>query len=210
MSKSAAGSPLFSALPALARPPCSTLSPGSAVREAGFETSPLAQLVIGDDLRLAWIGYSENDPEKPLRPVAKAGRGLDFLDQVKISWGESERRQDPAGTAVRTSKAYWINDIQADPKDSTWRSAAIAQGFDSCIALPLIAHDKHLRAVDLCGFLALLACAAQGLSAARFAEYLSIGEVPDATERGSPPDAAPGADRWVPPDDELLPDAATP
>jgi ATP-dependent helicase/nuclease subunit B len=58
-------------------------------------------------------------------------------------------------------------------------------------------------------FLALLACAAQGLSAARFAEYLSIGEVPDATETGSPPAAARGADRWVPPDDELLSDAAT-
>jgi C4-dicarboxylate-specific signal transduction histidine kinase len=74
---------------------------------------------------------------------------------MKISWGESERRQDPAGTAVRTSKAYRINDIRADPKDSPWRSAAIAQGFDSCIALPLIAHDKHLGAVDLCGALSL-------------------------------------------------------
>jgi hypothetical protein len=104
---------------------------------------------------LAWIGYSENDPEKTVRPVAKAGRSLDFLDQVKISWGESETRQDPAGTAIRTSKSYWINDIQADPKDSLWRSAAIAQGFGSCIALPLIAHDKQLGAVDLRGALSL-------------------------------------------------------
>src|SRR6266403_1843484 len=29
-------------------------------------------LVAGDDLCLAWIGYSENDPEKTLRPVARA------------------------------------------------------------------------------------------------------------------------------------------
>jgi signal transduction histidine kinase len=112
-------------------------------------------LVAGDDLCLAWIGYSENDPEKTLRPVAKAGRSLDFLDHVKISWGESERSQDPAGTAVRTGKAYRINDIQGDPNDSPWRSAAIAQGFDSCIALPLIARDKHLGAVDLRGALSL-------------------------------------------------------
>ena len=112
-------------------------------------------LVAGDDLCLAWIGYSENDLEKTLRPVAKAGRALDFLDQMKISWGESETRQDPAGTAVRTSRAYWINDIQADPNASPWRSAAIAQGFKSCIALPLIAHHKQLGAVVLDGALSL-------------------------------------------------------
>jgi ATP-dependent helicase/nuclease subunit B len=56
-------------------------------------------------------------------------------------------------------------------------------------------------------FLALLACAAQGLSAARFAEYLSIGEVPDATATGSPPGAVAAADRWVAADDDFLRDA---
>lgn len=43
-------------------------------------------------------------------------------------------------------------------------------------------------------FLALLACAAENLSAARFAEYLSLGELPR-------PGAAPA---WQPPHDELL------
>jgi CRISPR/Cas system-associated exonuclease Cas4 (RecB family) len=44
-------------------------------------------------------------------------------------------------------------------------------------------------------FLALLACAAEGLSANRFAEYLSLGQLPS-------PGAAPPA--WVPPGDELF------
>ena len=52
-------------------------------------------------------------------------------------------------------------------------------------------------------FLALLACAAEGLSARRFAEYLSLGEVPDATVQGTPPAPLPAGDRWVPPDAEL-------
>ena len=51
-------------------------------------------------------------------------------------------------------------------------------------------------------FLALLACAADGLSARRFAEYLSLGEVPQAVE-GEPPPPPPPGDRWVPPDVEL-------
>jgi CRISPR/Cas system-associated exonuclease Cas4 (RecB family) len=53
-------------------------------------------------------------------------------------------------------------------------------------------------------FLALLACAAERLSARRFAEYLSLGEVPDASAAGEPPAASPDADRWVAPDEELV------
>ncbi|HTO97996.1 MAG TPA: PD-(D/E)XK nuclease family protein [Myxococcales bacterium] len=51
-------------------------------------------------------------------------------------------------------------------------------------------------------FLALLACAGEGLSARRFAEYLSLGEVPEAV-LGAPPPPPPPGDRWVPPDEEL-------
>ncbi len=56
-------------------------------------------------------------------------------------------------------------------------------------------------------FLALVACAAERLSAKRFAEYLSLGEVPDADAAGEPPAATPPGDRWVAPDEELANDA---
>ena len=55
--------------------------------------------------------------------------------------------------------------------------------------------------------LALLACAEERLSARRFAEYLSLGEVPDALPSGTPPPAPPSAERWTAPDDELWPRA---
>jgi CRISPR/Cas system-associated exonuclease Cas4 (RecB family) len=50
-------------------------------------------------------------------------------------------------------------------------------------------------------FLALLACAAEGCSATRFAEYLSLGQAPKVDERGAPVRAEA---RWVAPEDELL------
>ena len=56
-------------------------------------------------------------------------------------------------------------------------------------------------------FVALLACAGEGLSARRFAEYLSLGEVPDATSQGQPPPALPGEDRWVAPDEDVVSEA---
>ncbi|MEN8182990.1 MAG: PD-(D/E)XK nuclease family protein, partial [Myxococcota bacterium] len=55
-------------------------------------------------------------------------------------------------------------------------------------------------------FLALLRCRTEGLSARRFAEYLSLGEVPSASEQGAPPPPLAPADRWVPPDGELVPE----
>ncbi len=62
------------------------------------------------------------------------------------------------------------------------------------------------RAPDPAGraFLAILACAAEQLSARRFAEYLSLAQVPPLTKDGHPPTDPPS---WVPPDgaDAVLP-----
>ncbi len=55
-------------------------------------------------------------------------------------------------------------------------------------------------------FLTLIACAVENLSARRFAEYISLGEIPDAIA-GEPPPALPAAERWVAPDEELSPAA---
>ena len=46
-------------------------------------------------------------------------------------------------------------------------------------------------------FFSLLKCAAEGLSARRFAEYLSLAQVPDAGAGGGPPEATARGDRWV-------------
>jgi RecB family exonuclease len=50
-------------------------------------------------------------------------------------------------------------------------------------------------------FLALLDCTLEGLSAQRFAEYLSLGQVPPLDESGGPP---PPREAWTAPDDEAL------
>lgn len=57
-------------------------------------------------------------------------------------------------------------------------------------------------------FFALLECAAEGLSARKFAEYLSLGQVPDAEPAGMAPEVKPRGDLWVAPDPELAPTLA--
>ncbi len=53
-------------------------------------------------------------------------------------------------------------------------------------------------------FLALLDCAAGELSASRFAEYLSLGQVPDLEEDGTSPPRE-GDELWAPPSHDLAP-----
>ncbi len=36
-------------------------------------------LVAGGEIRLAWVGYCEDDAEKTVRPVAQAGYGVESL-----------------------------------------------------------------------------------------------------------------------------------
>jgi len=72
------------------------------------------------------------------------------------------------------------------------RRAAIPAYFSRGVARP----DPAGRA-----FLALLACAGEGCSASRFAEYLSLGQVPPVDKHGAP---VKQPLQWTPPDDEIL------
>jgi GAF domain-containing protein len=95
-------------------------------------------LAAGGELRLAWIGYCADDAEKTVWPVAQAGDGLNYLERVKVSWGEEmETGHGPAGIAVRSGKACWVDDIRTDPRFSPRRATALARGYASCIAVPL-------------------------------------------------------------------------
>lgn len=105
------------------------------------------------------------------------------------------------------------------------RAAAEGCAFDR-MAILLRSHDKYtahlqeaLRRAQIPAYftggtlapdpsgralLALLECARENLSARRFAEYLSLGVVPDVTDEGSPPEAPAQEDRWAPPGEEQL------
>lgn len=98
------------------------------------------------------------------RIIRLAGEGTAF-DQVAILLRNPERYQPMIEDALRRARI------------PAWFSRGTARPHPSGRA-----------------FLALLGCASERLSAARFAEYLSLGQVPE----------TPGAPKWVAPEDELL------
>jgi len=131
-------------------------------------------LVAGGEVRLAWIGYCEDDAEKTVRPVAQAGYGLDYLERVKTSWGEMETGQSPAGIAARTGNACWVDDIRTDPRFSPWRVAALSRGYASCIAVPLITYGKPRGAVDLRGTLNLYSAECNAFDESAIEHYTGL------------------------------------
>jgi C4-dicarboxylate-specific signal transduction histidine kinase len=140
--------------------------------EAEALQSICAALVEGDEFRMAWIGYCEDDAERTIRPVATAGVGLDFLERVKNSWGTTEVGEAPPGIAARTGKPCWINDISTEP--AGWATVAADTGYNSCIALPLIVHDRRGRVIDLRGILNLYSGEREYFDASTVDHYASL------------------------------------
>src|SRR5882672_8666358 len=131
-------------------------------------------LVAGGEVQLAWIGYCEDDAERTVRPVAQAGSGLDYLERVQTSWGEMEPGQGPPGVAARTGKACWVDDIRTDPRFSRWRVAALARGYASCMAVPLIACSEQRGAVDLRGTLNLYSAECNAFDESAIEHYTGL------------------------------------
>ena len=131
-------------------------------------------LVETAGLRLVWIGYCEDDAEKTVRPVARAGDGLDYLKRVKISWGSSDAGEGPVGDAIRTAMFCRVDDIRTDPRFSYGRTEAMALGFASCVALPLVADVGPPQGLlDLRGSLTLYADSFDESEIERYADLAS-------------------------------------
>lgn len=92
---------------------------------------------------LAWVGFADADADKSVRVVARAGSHTDYLDHIRISWGDSASGHGPTGTAIRTGEYQVAQDILHDPKFLPWRDQAIARGYASSIAFPLFDEDSH-------------------------------------------------------------------
>ncbi|MGD8309800.1 MAG: PAS domain S-box protein, partial [Chromatiales bacterium] len=91
---------------------------------------------------LSWVGYAQDDAERSLRPVASCGEASDYLDEVRVRWGDDELGRGPGGTTVRTGAVQRIGSIAADPSFGPWREQALARGFACVISLPLLDQER--------------------------------------------------------------------
>ena len=95
---------------------------------------------------MVWIGFAENDANKTVRPVVKAGFEEGYLDRANITWGENELGNGPTGAAIRTGQPQSCRNMLTDPKFEPWRKEALKRGYASSLVLPLILPSEHTAA----------------------------------------------------------------
>jgi PAS domain S-box-containing protein/putative nucleotidyltransferase with HDIG domain len=98
---------------------------------------------------LAWVGFAEHDENKTVRPVARSGHETSYLDDVNITWADTERGRGPTGTAIRTARTVVNHDIHTNPAMAPWHETAIKRGYQSSIALPLISEGQAFGSLNI-------------------------------------------------------------
>jgi len=96
----------------------------------------------------AWIGLAEPD-SKSVNPVARAGEGAGYLEAATFTWDEAPTGQGPTGTAMRTGKPWTCQNTATDPRFGLWRRAALACGFASVTAVPMLRDDRVIGAITV-------------------------------------------------------------
>ncbi len=92
--------------------------------------------------RMAWIGYAQEDTEKTVSPVAWAGNGTHYLQDIPLSWSDDKAvGRGPVGRALRSKQMIVIEDLKLDPGFQPWLDAALHHGYRSLVVAPL--HDGH-------------------------------------------------------------------
>jgi len=84
----------------------------------------------------AWIGYAEHDEAKSIRRTAFAGPEEGYFGQAS-SWGDSAAEW-PSGLAIRERTPIFARDARHDARFPSLREAAVAHGYESVAALPLV------------------------------------------------------------------------
>ena len=98
--------------------------------------------------RMAWVGYAEHDESRSVRPMAVAGHNEGYVENVNISWADTERGKGPSGRAIRTGRPVVASDIAGKP-DYIWSTEAAARGYASSIALPILIGAKVLGSLNI-------------------------------------------------------------
>jgi len=120
-----------------------------AVSEPELLDTVCRLIVDAGGYTMAWVGFAEQGPEKLVRVVAQYGSTKDYLGSMHMTWTDTEHGRGPTGVAIRTGTTQVHQSLMDDSDRAPWRVAALAQGFQSSIALPLKEPSGTIGALTL-------------------------------------------------------------
>ena len=98
---------------------------------------------------MVWIGYARDDENKTVEPVAYYGLDKGYINNMKITWDESERGMGPTGTTIRTGRPTICRNMLTDPAFLPWRDEAVKRGYASSLVLPLNSDGKTFGSMSV-------------------------------------------------------------
>lgn len=85
-----------------------------------------------------WVGQAMQDDAKTVKVIAQSGHNADYTAALGVTWADNERGRGPSGTCIRTRHTVTVRDIASASAMAPWREAALAHGYASCLAIPLL------------------------------------------------------------------------
>jgi PAS domain S-box-containing protein len=105
-------------------------------------TKEICNIIVHDcGYALVWVGMTQHDKNKTVRPVAYAGFDKEYIDQLNITWADKPRGRGPTGTVIRTGKPYICRNMNLDPKFGPWREQAAKRKYTASLVLPLSSFE---------------------------------------------------------------------
>jgi PAS domain S-box-containing protein len=112
---------------------------------------------------MAWVGLIDPEdvlPEAGQRvrdrarsrevvPASACGLEEGYLEAIRVTWDESPTGRGPTGAAIRSRQAVAMNQIDSDPAYAPWREAALARGYRSSAAFPLLHAGRVLGVLNV-------------------------------------------------------------
>ncbi|MFB3890766.1 MAG: GAF domain-containing protein [Phycisphaerae bacterium] len=121
----------------------------SETEELPFLTEVCKAVVDLGGYRMAWVGFAQDDEAKSVRPEAWAGAEDGYLKAIRISWGDNEFGRGPTGTAIRLGEPCTMGSIPVSTPFAPWRAEAVARGYQSSVAIPLLAKGHAAGALNI-------------------------------------------------------------
>jgi PAS domain S-box-containing protein len=99
--------------------------------------------------KMAWVGFSDQDKDKTVRPVACAGCEKGLIKEFQITWSDTDDDHNPTGMAIRTGKPSVCENMTMGHSFNPGFAKAVNHDYRSSIAVPLFAKGNAFGALTV-------------------------------------------------------------
>ena len=109
----------------------------------------VCSLIVNDcGYALAFVSVAEQDKDKTIKQIAYAGGDKQFVDNLQLTWANTERCLGPTGSAIKTGRVQ-VHLALNLPSFNPCRNDAVARKFQSAVAFPLKDQEITFGALSI-------------------------------------------------------------